>query len=208
MGPQREHVPGLAEDPDQRGQRGLSGPGERRPLFAGSVDRDPGGVGVDGQPVPCRGRAGSPGPAQHHPVDRGSLGHPTQIRGQEPPQRRHAGQPVRPAHCRGGRIGQQGPVAEEVTASKEDLGQRPVALTTGVATRADRAQAPPVGLGDHVEPVQQRPPQRDPGHRGQIRLRRPRHRGRHNPCGTHQQCIFDIEQRAGIVHHAGALLLG
>jgi hypothetical protein len=149
-------------------------------LFPSPVDRDPGGVGVDGQPVPVRGGARGPRPTQHRPVDRCGLGHPAQVRtGQEPPQRRHAGQPVRPPQRFGARVGQQGPVGQEVTAGQADLGQRPIALPAGVATGSNRTQPTSVALGDHVQPVQQRPPQRDAGDRGQIRLR-----SRHHRVGT------------------------
>src|SRR5664279_4187635 len=56
--------PPLPAPPDQRGQRGLPGPGEGAALLARAVDRHPGGVRVDREPV-SRGRGpGRPGPAQ------------------------------------------------------------------------------------------------------------------------------------------------
>src|SRR5450759_3883391 len=60
--------PPLPAHPDQRGQRGMPGPGEGAALLARAVDRDPGGVRVDGQPVPLGRGPGRPGPAQHDPV--------------------------------------------------------------------------------------------------------------------------------------------
>lgn len=45
----------------------------------------------------------------------------------------------------------------KVPIGQQRLDQRPVALPAGVPARPDRPQPPPVSLGDHVQPVQQRP---------------------------------------------------
>lgn len=208
-GPQRQYVPGFPAYPDQRRQRGLPGAGERRALLTRPVGAHPGGVRVDRQSGPLRGGAGGPRPAQHHPVGRRRLAHPAQVgAGEEAPQRRHARQRVAPAQRGRGRIGQQRPIGQEVPAGQQRLHQRPVARPAGIPARADRAQSPPVRLGDHVQPVQQRPPQHHPGNRGQLRLRAADHRRRHRPGGTRQHRVLDIEQQAGTIHLAGALLHG
>ncbi|BBU22405.1 hypothetical protein MYXE_21950 [Mycobacterium xenopi] len=56
-GTQRQHVPGLPEHPDQRRQGGLSGARECAAFFAWPLGRDPGGIGVDGEPIAVRGGA-------------------------------------------------------------------------------------------------------------------------------------------------------
>ncbi|SPX78281.1 Uncharacterised protein [Mycobacterium xenopi] len=99
-GTQRQHVPGLPEHPDQRRQGGLSGARECAAFFAWPLGRDPGGIGVDGEPIAVRGGAGRPGSAQHHPVDRAGLGHPAQIRArQKPPPRGHRRQRLSPRNA-------------------------------------------------------------------------------------------------------------
>ena len=95
-------------------------------------------------------------------------------------------------------------IGEALGLGHEDLALAERQVTVRPRTNDNRARAK--SEGHHVQPVQHRTPQRDPGHRRQVLLRRSHHRGRNTPGRTRQQFIPDIKQQAGIVHLAGALL--
>ena len=185
----------------------LPGPGEGAPLLARAIDRHPGGVRVDCQPVPLGRGPGRPGPAQHDPVGGRRLGHPAEVRaGQKPPGRRHARQRV-PATQRGGRrIGQQHPVGQEVPTRRAAPPPAPgswphrdthpsrsgAASRSASATRFSRSSGgphnaiPATGVRSCSE-------------------RLTTGLGTDSP-GRVQHGVVDTEQQTGSIHRAGALL--
>ncbi len=100
--------------------------------------------------------------------------------------------------------GRRAGTGRTVPTGQQDLGDRP-AVPAVVPGRAVLPQAPPVRLGHHVQPVQQRPPQRHPRHRRQVVFRRRHDRRRRTTGRTRQHDILDLEQQPGIVHLASAL---
>ena len=103
---------------------------------------------------------------------------------------------------------EQRTIRDHIPARQNQLDDRPVALAARVATGADRAQLPTVGLGHHAQPVQQRPPQRRPRDaRGQIIGPGDRDLGSLT-LGTGDQ-VSGIEQHSSrVLHQTGAFLFG
>jgi hypothetical protein len=208
-GPHRQHVTGLAADPQQRRHTRLTPVSERRALLGRPVGGHQRGVGVDGDPLTGRGCAHGPRPSQDRAVHRRRLLGPAQVgAGQEPEQRRVRRERVLTPQRFSGTL-QQRPVRQELAARQQHLDQGAVALTAAVTARPDRAEVPGIGRVHHVEPVQQRPPQRRTGHAGHVLVG---HRHLHPgglPARTDDQ-FPGIEQRhgRGSVHLSGAPLAG
>lgn len=188
----------------------LPGPGEGAALLARAIDRHPGGVRVDCQPVPLGRGPGRPGPAQDDPVGRSRLGPP-------------GSGPRRPETAR----------TSTRSAARWSHARRwwPDRPTTPGRTGSPhrRARSPPAP-GSTVRRSSR------PGRSGATRAGRPRpprlsrsSRGPHNAIpatgvrscserlttglgtdspGRVQHGVVDTEQQTGSIHRAGALLCG
>ena len=104
----------------------------------------------------------------------------------------------------GGLIGQQRTVGEEVAAGQLGLHYGPVALTAGVATRADRAQRATIALADQAQVIEQLSPQRDAGHPGHRVLARLDRRAGDGREGAGADLVVELERQRSNVHLSGA----
>ncbi|MEZ5220101.1 MAG: hypothetical protein R2743_16770 [Ilumatobacteraceae bacterium] len=105
------------------------------------------------------------------------------------------------------RAREQRPIRQEVATSEEHLGQGSEALAAREPARTDRANTTIISDADHVQPVEERSPQRDPSHPGHLVTSHRRHH-RSNLTNRTDDDLASIEQRHGNVHLSGAPLAG